>query len=188
VQTKGRAAAVVERVLRASAEEFGRVGYEALRIEDVALRSGVHKTTIYRRWPTKLELMEATFKQTMMQSVDHDLGNVIDDLTDMLEQLANFTAEEPGRGIMRAIQMNKFHPDLAPMLRDLRARNQAIRMAAIDRAVARGELPPDTDVALLSDLIGGAVMARILGCTQHPPKEWIRRAVRIVIAGVQAVG
>lgn len=59
-RTRGRAANVVHRVVSATADELSRVGYAALRVEDVAARSGVHKTTIYRRWPTKTELVAAT--------------------------------------------------------------------------------------------------------------------------------
>jgi AcrR family transcriptional regulator len=39
------------KAVEATAEELSRVGYAAMRVEDVAARSGVHKTTIYRRWP-----------------------------------------------------------------------------------------------------------------------------------------
>src|SRR5882757_10372604 len=59
VRVKGRAARVVSDVLIATAEELSRVGYSSLRVEDVAARSGVNKTTIYRRWPTKPELVGA---------------------------------------------------------------------------------------------------------------------------------
>src|SRR5690349_6416286 len=62
-RTKGRAAEVVERVLLASAEVLGEVGYAAFRVEDVAARSGVNKTTIYRRWPTRPELVAATMRR-----------------------------------------------------------------------------------------------------------------------------
>ena len=46
-------------VLSAVLQELSRVGYRGLRIEDVALRAGVNKTTVYRRWPTKIELVRA---------------------------------------------------------------------------------------------------------------------------------
>jgi AcrR family transcriptional regulator len=48
---------VVRRVLQAALEELSTHGYAALRMEDVATRAGVNKTTIYRRWPTKEELV-----------------------------------------------------------------------------------------------------------------------------------
>ena len=59
VRVQGRSARVVEIVLKATAEELGRVGFLALRIDDVAERSGVNKTTIYRRWASKEELVAA---------------------------------------------------------------------------------------------------------------------------------
>ena len=62
VRVKGRAARVVSDVLIATAEELTRVGYAAFRVEDVAARSGVNKTTIYRRWPTKPELVTAAVR------------------------------------------------------------------------------------------------------------------------------
>ena len=48
---------VVQRVLDATIAEMARVGYRALRIEDVAARAGVNKTTVYRRWPEKGALL-----------------------------------------------------------------------------------------------------------------------------------
>jgi len=49
IRVRGRAARVTENVLHAVVEELGRVGFTALRFEDVASRVGVNRTTIYRR-------------------------------------------------------------------------------------------------------------------------------------------
>jgi AcrR family transcriptional regulator len=48
---------VVRGVMEATLAELALTGYGALRIEDVAVRAGVNKTTVYRRWPTKEELV-----------------------------------------------------------------------------------------------------------------------------------
>ena len=48
---------LVEKVLQVTLEEVGRVGFAALSVETVAALAGVNKTTIYRRWPTKFELV-----------------------------------------------------------------------------------------------------------------------------------
>src|ERR671912_893389 len=45
-------------ILEAVLDELGEVGYGALTIEAVAARAGVGKSTIYRHWPGKLELIE----------------------------------------------------------------------------------------------------------------------------------
>ena len=52
----GRSARVVSAVLRMTLEVLGQEGYAGLRVEDVAARAGVNKTTIYRRWPTRADL------------------------------------------------------------------------------------------------------------------------------------
>ena len=54
-RTGGRSERVVRDVLRAAIEELSTNGYSALRVEDVAARAGVNKTTVYRRWPTKAD-------------------------------------------------------------------------------------------------------------------------------------
>src|SRR2546429_9224383 len=53
----GRSARVRQAVLDAAFAELGEKGYGGLSIEAVALRSGVAKTTVYRRWPTRDELV-----------------------------------------------------------------------------------------------------------------------------------
>ena len=55
----GRSARVVSTVLRTTLEVLGEHGYAGLRIEDVAAQAGVNKTTIYRRWPTRADLVIA---------------------------------------------------------------------------------------------------------------------------------
>ena len=46
-------------VLRTTLEVLGQQGYAGLRVEDVAAGAGVNKTTIYRRWPTRADLVIA---------------------------------------------------------------------------------------------------------------------------------
>src|SRR5262245_19167911 len=53
----GRSARVREAVLAAAFAELDEHGYRGFNIESVARRSGVHKTTIYRRWPTREALL-----------------------------------------------------------------------------------------------------------------------------------
>ena len=50
---------VIRRALAATLRELARVGYAALRFEEVAGRAGVNKTTVYRRWPDKQALVRA---------------------------------------------------------------------------------------------------------------------------------
>jgi TetR/AcrR family transcriptional regulator, regulator of autoinduction and epiphytic fitness len=49
-------------VLRGALEELAEVGYGAFAIESVAARSGVAKSTIYRLWPDKVDVIQAAFE------------------------------------------------------------------------------------------------------------------------------
>jgi AcrR family transcriptional regulator len=55
VRVGGRSARVVS-MLRTTLEVLGQEGYVGLRIDDIAERAGVNKTTIYRHWPTRVDL------------------------------------------------------------------------------------------------------------------------------------
>ena len=71
----GRSARVREAVLNATFDELGEKGYAGLSMESVARRSGVHKTTIYRRWPNRDALvMDALDSRSDRYTVIADAG------------------------------------------------------------------------------------------------------------------
>src|SRR3954464_9891698 len=73
----GRSERVVRDVLGAAAKELARTGYAALRVDGVAAAAGVNKTTVYRRWPTKPELVRATLQALTQGSMTTpDLGSI----------------------------------------------------------------------------------------------------------------
>src|SRR5215469_3968513 len=74
-----------ERALSAATEILRREGYSRLTMERVAAESGVAKTTLYRRWPTKAALcMELYLDVAERELSDPDTGDVVRDL----EQIA----------------------------------------------------------------------------------------------------
>src|ERR1700733_10967412 len=60
-------------ILQAALDELGEVGYGTFRIESVAARAGVGKSTIYRHWPDKLALIADAF-ETFHVQMDPDIG------------------------------------------------------------------------------------------------------------------
>ena len=77
----GRSARVVATVLRTTLEVLGQQGYAGLRIEDVAARAGVNKTTIYRRWPTKEDLIAAAIETLVANEVEWPSDEEIDQVS-----------------------------------------------------------------------------------------------------------
>ncbi|HEX4336176.1 MAG TPA: helix-turn-helix domain-containing protein [Polyangiaceae bacterium] len=130
MRARGRAAKVVDRVVSATAEELGRIGYAAMRVADVAALSGVHKTTIYRRWPTKAELVTATIT-TMMRGGERlgviDSGEVRRDLRTSLLAVLDLKPSE--RAILRIMQVERAIPEVNAMTHRFRDELHRMRVS-----------------------------------------------------------
>ncbi len=184
IRTRGRAARVVEGVLSAAAEELGAVGYAGLRIEEVAQRSGVNKTTIYRRWPSKATLVAAAVDRVSQARGLPDTGTLRGDALEMLLGFLKVAATPVGLGITRMMQTECAHPDVEPIVKSLRERNRAARLTLAKRAIARGELPADTDPELVVDLLFAPVISRIVAYDQFVSESYAAAAVDAALAGL----
>src|SRR5205085_4108016 len=81
IRVGGRSARVVAAVLQTTLEVLGQAGYNGLRIEDVALQAGVNKTTIYRRWPTRADLVIAALTTLAVPPTAIETGSLESDLS-----------------------------------------------------------------------------------------------------------
>lgn len=188
MRTRGRAADVVARVMSATAHELGRVGYAAFRIEDVAARSGVNKTTIYRRWPTKPELIAAAIDKlfdAFAQRVDatFDTGTLRGDLRASL--LLAVDPSPAKLGMLRVV-LERSAPEIEAITRRARDRLQHMRHAIVKRAIARGELPASVDAHLIVDLVSAPVQKAVL-FHERLDAKYIERVIDLVLAGAIAV-
>ncbi len=185
VRVKGRAARVVSDVLIATAEELSRVGYASLRVEDVASRSGVNKTTIYRRWPTKPELVGAALRAVWESPEVPDTGSLRTDLLTSLKKTTAFAVSPIGRGLTRVIQVERAHPELEPIARSLREDFRNIRELLVQRGIARQELPPSTDARFLTDLVTAPIFYRLFTEGEAVDATFIENVIDVVLCGVR---
>jgi AcrR family transcriptional regulator len=187
VRVQGRSARVVEAILQAVAEELGRVGYADLRIEDVATLSGVNKTTIYRRWPQKSELVIAAVERLNPVPEVFDTGSLRGDLLALLHDMrARITDTPVGRGIVRMVQAERAHPEVSGMLRRIRVKHTAARRAIFERAVSKGEIPASSDCALLAELTVVPLISRLVHFSQDADDDFLRIQADMVVAGAKA--
>jgi AcrR family transcriptional regulator len=185
VRIKGRAARVVSDVLTATAEELSRVGYGALRVEDVAARSSVNKTTIYRRWPTKPELVGAALHAVWQSPEVPDTGSLRSDFIASLTRTVTFAMSPIGRGLTRVIQVERAHPELEPIARSLREDLRSRREELVRRAIDRNELPPDTDPRFLHDMMAAPIFWRLFTDGESVDAAFIENVVDVVLSGVR---
>jgi len=182
-----RGAKVVDAILDATKGELARVGFAGLSVEDVATRAGVNKTTIYRRWPTKLELVRAAL--TTGAAVYHaaiDTGELRRDLLEYARNLRDGLSSPEGRSIYVALLANE--PAIASLASELREEADAAVREILRRGIKRGELPRNADTELIGQMIFGALQYRVLFFREQGgvSDAYLARAIDIAIAGANA--
>lgn len=154
-----RGEALEAEVFRAVLSEVSRVGYEALAVEQVAARAGVNKVTLYRRWPTKQELVQAALRHAVEQPPEkHDTGTLRGDLIELFQILRQQVRDPHLRAIHRVLFDTRGSGPLGELVSALREEKDAQAMRVYERGMARGELPPDADPRFLHGVLFGAVI------------------------------
>jgi AcrR family transcriptional regulator len=185
----GRSERVVREVLRAVAAELARSGYAALRVEDVAMRAGVNKTTIYRRWPTKAELVAAALRSlgTFEQEVP-DNGSLRSELLCLLRRFIASMSTPEGQGAARMILVDMDQPEVAAIVQSIRGYRNAAWLTAIERAVARGEIPAGSNAQLIIDTIFGPISNRLFRLHEAVDEDFLAAVVDLVLVGANSGG
>lgn len=154
-----------EHVLAATLELLSEVGYGELTIEAVSARSGVAKSTIYRHWSGKVELVTDAFME-MKRGAGNvpPPGPVRARVIVMLQELAEGVKKPDWRlaCLPALIDASARDRDMASLCRQLSEMGAARLVRILDEGVEAGELPPDTDTALLADALFGPILLRSL--------------------------
>ncbi|MEY2435292.1 MAG: hypothetical protein QOF97_128 [Acidimicrobiaceae bacterium] len=140
-------------ILAATLETFAEEGYAGVSIEGVAARAGVGKATIYRRYPSKAELVvEAVRVGACLDDHLPDTGDLRADLASMFRALVERLRGPDGQVLLTFAAERVRHPELASEFqRSVIGAKRAHVRDLLSGAIARGELPEDTDVQLLAE-------------------------------------
>lgn len=184
-RTGGRSARVVSSVLRAALKELSLKGYAGLSVEEVALVAGVNKTTIYRRWPTRCDLVRAAMLSVAEEAEEFpDTGSLRNDLLMLVRSQGAFARSPRGHSLARVRLAQTAEPDLAPILKETSMPSLKHAQRVIERAVDRGELRPGADAAFLHDALLGAVFQRVLFTNQLLDDTFNNKLVDLVLGGL----
>jgi AcrR family transcriptional regulator len=183
----GRSARVVQAVLLATLEELAAAGYRALSYEAIALRAGVSRTTLYRRWPTKIELVRAAFLGLdEARPPPPDTGSVRGDVVELLgRRLAKRSPRD--HGLIRAVMTDFGDPEVQALARGIATRHQAGLVAAIERGIERGELPRGTDARRVVEPIVATFFLRMTLFGEAPGPADVGAIVDLVLDGARHV-
>lgn len=160
----GRSAEVGARVRAATLALLAEQGYEALQLSEVAARAEVNKTTVYRRWATKAQLVADLVADLADERVPTpDTGTLQGDLAAMLAQVSTLLEERAVRAVLRAVVTLADDDAAVDALRRTFWDEQLTdATVVVTRAIARGELPDATEPRLFLERVFGPVYFRML--------------------------
>lgn len=143
-QTRRRGAALEEAILQAAADELTESGYAGLTMDKVAARAGTNKNAIYRRWPSRLALGIAAYKQLATTVPLPDTGGLRGDVLELLRQANRHWSSPLGAILRELFAAAGGTSELVAQLQDQSGDAAAAPwLTILGRAVARGEAEPE---------------------------------------------
>lgn len=190
-----RSAAADTAILSATRQALVELGWSKLTLGDVATRAGVAKTTLYRRWSGKNELVVDAVAELFGELELPDRGSLAADIEGVVLQFAAILARPEAKSGLMAVVAESTRDD---------ALRERIRASIVDpqkdlvlegraRARTRGELPPESGpleasrtADLIFDMVAGAVVHRTLVSAEPADEEWVSDFTRMLLHGLLA--
>lgn len=163
-------------IFRAVLRELADTGYVDFSIERVAARAGTSKPVIYRRWPTRAQLVYAALRATrpLLSSEAPDTGTVRGDLMAILDQVSEMV-DELSPEVMFGLIAELLHESDASLFREVHERNTKTAMEILSRGVRRGEIAAEKLTprlaALPFDLVRYQLMILHQPLSEHDMEE-----------------
>jgi AcrR family transcriptional regulator len=158
-------------VLHAADDLLVERGFGGVTVEGIAARAGVAKQTIYRWWPSKVDiLLDTLIDDASHQLAIPDAGSAVESARRYLRSLARFLSRNPaGRVLLALIGEAQHDQAMAAVFhqRYLDPRRDAER-EMLQRGIASGELAADLDVEAALDALLGPVFYRALTGAKIP--------------------
>ncbi|WP_330240789.1 TetR/AcrR family transcriptional regulator [Streptomyces sp. NBC_00525] len=186
-----------EAILEATRASLVDLGWSKLTMGDVATRAGVAKTTLYRRWAGKNELVVDAVAVLFDELEMPDLGSLAADVEAVVLQFAALLERPETRTALMAVVAESTRDEaLRARIRDsIVNRQKRLVLKGRQRAQERGELPVEPDEAtaaltadLVFDVIAGAVVHRTLVSGEPVDADWAHRFTLLLLAGLGAAG
>src|SRR5437763_4107633 len=149
--TDARQVRTRKRVIAATAGILRREGYARLTMERVAAESGVAKSTLYRRWPTKAALCMELYLDISGRELNMpDTGDVAGDLRHIISAVVHLqTRTVAGPAFLGLIAEAQLNPDTrAAFLAEFAERRREVTRAVLRRAIHRREIRAVVDIVV----------------------------------------
>jgi AcrR family transcriptional regulator len=176
--------------LGAAVDLLAERGYSGFSVEGVVERSGVAKTTLYRHWPTRDDLLAATIARLDGGGLDGrmalpDTGSVREDLLDLLARRVRAARTTQWERCMPAlVEAAAHHPELATLIARLITQILAQIETLLGRGIERGELRGDLDPQLAASALIGPIVFRRLLLREAPTLQHVSAVIDLLMQGI----
>ncbi|MER8155938.1 TetR-like C-terminal domain-containing protein [Streptomyces sp. NPDC094472] len=159
----GRTARTRAAVLAAAYEELDRDSFAALTLDRLAQRSGVHVSTIRRRWRTVEGVVVELLAERGSALPTPDTGDFRRDLTQLTQAIADFNNALRNRNVLQGLLAAAAHdPRVEEIVRAAFVRRIEEVTLIARQAVERGEIPEDTDPQEVIAALAAPLYYRVL--------------------------
>lgn len=175
------------RTIEATIEALLELGAEGLTMEEIAERSGVAKSTIYRHFGTREHLVTESVRSCVVEQPTPDSGSLADDLTDLFTRYDE--SEETKRLnelIPLLIDGARRDAGMREVLDALQVERQRPMRTVLKLAQARGEIDPDLDLDVAVAVLIGPFTYRRMVQDAEITDEFVAAVVRTGIAALRS--
>lgn len=171
-------------ILAATVEVLSERGFQGATVDAVVARSGVAKTTVYRQWPSRRELLLAAVESVVPRAEISDTGSLRGDLKSFLGDLLAVLNTAPAARILPGlIAAAEGDAEIARLLAEFTAQRRKPIETALVRAAERGESGARRwDSETLATLLLGPVFYRRLLSRQALSREFADRVVDEILS------
>lgn len=173
--------AVTEAIADAAVDELVEHGYAKLAMEKVARRAGVGKHTLYRRWPTKVELVTEVLARLSVPEVPApDTGTLRGDIRAMLDAVLHWLTDPRIRAILPSLIAEY---DRNPALAQAAATHIGGPRRAWGRSVLERAQVPVDQIDMILDLMAAPTYWRLVH-DRPVDDEYLDRLTDMIMAGI----
>ena len=184
--TVNKSVAARAKALAAATEVVREVGVPEFTVDQVARRSGVAKTTIYRHWASGNALMLEAVDCAIEQVPTPNTGNLRDDLEQLVSRMLETAGDQStSRMICGLLYAAANDAELHLAMRAMVAEQHTPMRTILQLAQARGELPGSLDLDLATDFIEGPLLWRYVLRREPVEAERLSAMIDLILAGLR---
>lgn len=181
----GRSARITQAVADATLAVMAEKGFADFTVTDVAVRAGVHETSIYRRWGSRENLIAETLLAYSERLIPvPNTGSIRTDLRELLAAVADYLTTPVGKAMSHALAFSGDESRWEKVRFDFWTTRLQLSRSIVERAIARHEVPPDTDARLVLETLIAPLQFRVLATREAIDGDLCDRLTDLVLDGI----